>query len=92
MTTTTPVPVKPGEGTGVHDPVRVVVLNDNHNTYEHVIETFMTVLRWDVERAFKAADRIHRRGRDVVFEGHRERAELIHQQLERAGLTMEKLS
>jgi len=70
-------------------PWQIVVLNDNHNTFEGVASALATTLP-DVgyEQGLRYADWIHRRGRAVVWSGHRERAEMYHQRLVGLGLTM----
>jgi ATP-dependent Clp protease adaptor protein ClpS len=67
----------------------VIVLNDDHNTFDHVAETLALVLP-DVSLAdgYRNADRIHNRGLAVVWSGPREDAEDYWAQLEGAGLTM----
>lgn len=80
----------PGSGLGGH--WRVIVRNDDHNTFDHVA---MTLARYipgiDVERGYRIADTIHRSGLAVVWAGHREAAELYRDQLGAAGLTMAPL-
>lgn len=48
---------------------KLIVYNDDHNTFEHVIETFMTVLKHDVEQAEQCAWIIHSKGKCAVKEG-----------------------
>ena len=80
----------PGSGTG--GGWRVIVLNDNHNTFDHVASTLARVIPGvSVESGYRIADRIHNSGQAVVWTGEREPAELYWQQLEDAGLTMAPL-
>jgi ATP-dependent Clp protease adaptor protein ClpS len=92
VSTTTPTrkPVRARPGDGASDrPWQVVVLNDNHNTFEGVASALSTTLP-DVgyEQGLRYADWIHRRGRAVVWSGNRERAEMYHERLVGFGLTM----
>ena len=80
----------PGSGTG--GGWRVIVLNDNHNTFDHVANTLARVIpNMTVEGGYKIADRIHNSGQAIVWTGERELAELYWEQLEGAGLTMAPL-
>jgi ATP-dependent Clp protease adaptor protein ClpS len=77
-----------GEGGGW----RVIVLNDNHNTFDHVAKTLARVIPGvTVDRGYKIADTIHTSGRAIVWSGDREAAELYWEQLQSAGLTMAPL-
>jgi len=71
---------------------RVIVLNDNHNTFEGVAFALSHTLPGvTYERGIEIADRIHRSGRAVVWSGVRELAEHYHDQLGGFGLTMAPL-
>jgi ATP-dependent Clp protease adaptor protein ClpS len=71
---------------------RVIVLNDNHNTFEGVAFALaQTIPGVDYDRGMNLANRIHNSGQAVVWSGHRELAELYHSQLEGYGLTMAPL-
>ena len=77
-----------------HDdrPWQVIVLNDNHNTFEGVAFALSHTLPGvSYERGIEIADRIHRSGRAVVWSGVRELAEHYHAQLAGFGLTMAPL-
>jgi ATP-dependent Clp protease adaptor protein ClpS len=81
---------RPGEGTG--DAWRVIVLNDNHNTFQGVAFALAAVVPGvTYERGLQIADRIHNTGQAVVWSGHREPAELYWSQLKGHGLTMAPL-
>jgi ATP-dependent Clp protease adaptor protein ClpS len=70
----------------------VIVLNDDHNTFDHVARTLARVIPGlTVDDGFRLADRIHSSGRAIVWTGPRETAELYWEQLEHAGLTMAPL-
>ena len=82
-------PKGPADGTGKDEPAHIIVLNDNHNTFEHVARTLAAVIpNVDYERGMAFATRIHNEGRARVWSGHRERAELYWDQLHAAGLTL----
>ena len=71
---------------------RVIVLNDNHNTFDHVAETLAQVIPGvSLAEGYRFADRIHHTGCAIVWSGAREDAEQYWQQLDGAGLTMAPL-
>jgi len=71
---------------------RVIVRNDNHNTFDHVAGTLArTIPGITVPQGYAIADRIHTTGLAIVWSGHREAAELYWEQLGDAGLTMAPL-
>ena len=71
---------------------RVIVLNDNHNTFDHVAQTLAAVVPGiTLESGHRFADKIHSSGRAIVWSGPRETAELYWEQLRDAGLTMAPL-
>ncbi|MDQ3874365.1 MAG: ATP-dependent Clp protease adaptor ClpS [Actinomycetota bacterium] len=71
---------------------RVIVLNDNHNTFEGVAFALAAVIPGvTYDRGLRIADEIHNSGQAIVWSGHRERAELYWSQLEQHGLTMAPL-
>ena len=92
MSMTVELPIVAGPGTGVGGIWRVVVLNDNHNTFDHVAETLARHIP-DVGLAdgYRFADRIHRTGCAVVWSGERDEAESYRTLLEESGLTMAPL-
>ena len=80
----------PGSGTG--DASRVIVLNDDHNTFDGVAFALAAVLPGvDFERGMSFANRIHNSCQALVWSGHRELAELYWEQLNGHGLTMAPL-
>jgi len=81
-----------GDQTGLGRPWLVIVLNDNHNTFEGVAFALSSVLPGvDYDAGMRLADRIHNTGRAVVWSGHQEQAELYWEQLKDHGLTMAPL-
>ena len=79
-------------GSGTGDAWRVIVLNDNHNTFDGVATALAHVLPGiSIEDGMALANRIHNSGQAVVWSGHREPAELYWQSLKELGLTMAPL-
>jgi ATP-dependent Clp protease adaptor protein ClpS len=71
---------------------RVIVLNDDVNTFDHVVESLVRVLPGMGEKkAWKIAIHIHTTGSAVVWSGPQEQAEFYHSQLSSLGLTMAPL-
>jgi ATP-dependent Clp protease adaptor protein ClpS len=81
-----------GPGTGLGGSWRVIVRNDDHNTFDHVARTLARFIPGvSLERGHEIAKVIHTAGRAVVYSGHKEPAEHYWQQLKGAGLTMAPL-
>ena len=81
-----------GGDTGLGKPWRVIVRNDNHNTFEGVAFALSSVLPGvGYDQGMKLADRIHSTGQAIVWSGHKEQAELYWSQLGGFGLTMAPL-
>jgi ATP-dependent Clp protease adaptor protein ClpS len=79
-------------GGGLDAPWQVIVLNDDHNTFEGVAQALSSVLPGvSFEQGMSLANRIHTSGRAVVWSGHKEQAELYWEQLNAHGLTMAPL-
>jgi ATP-dependent Clp protease adaptor protein ClpS len=90
--TTTLTPPKERARSGTGDAWRVIVLNDDHNTFEGVAFALAkTIPGIDYDKGLRLADRIHNSGQAIVWTGDREPAELYHSQLEDYGLTMAPL-
>jgi ATP-dependent Clp protease adaptor protein ClpS len=85
-------PRSPGPGSGLGGNWRVIVRNDNHNTFEHVAQTLAKVLPGvSLDQGHRLADQIHNSGQAIVWSGHREPAEHYWEQLGGAGLTLAPL-
>ena len=81
-----------GPGSGLGGSWRVIVRNDDHNTFDHVAHTLArTIPGINVDEGYRIADRIHHSGQAIVFTGHKELAELYWEMLRDAGLTMAPL-
>lgn len=71
---------------------KVIVLNDDFNTFKHVAECLMKYIPgMSSDRAWKLTEQVHSEGQAIAWVGPQEQAELYHQQLKRAGLTMAPL-
>ena len=71
---------------------KVIVLNDDFNTFEHVAQCLMKYIPgMTSDRAWELTNKVHYEGQAIVWVGPQEPAELYHQQLRRAGLTMAPL-
>jgi ATP-dependent Clp protease adaptor protein ClpS len=81
-----------GPDSGLGGNWRVIVLNDDHNTFDHVARTLArTIPGVTLDGGYAIADRIHHTGRAIVWSGMREPAELYWELLRDAGLTMAPL-
>ena len=81
-----------GGGAGTGEAWRVIVLNDDHNTFEGVAFALaQTIPGVDYAKGMALANAIHNTGQAIVWSGHRELAELYHAQLEGYGLTLAPL-
>jgi len=71
---------------------RVIVLDDEVNTFQHVVECLVRHIPGMLpDRAWELARRIDGEGAAVVWSGPQEQAELYHQLLLGEGLTMAPL-
>jgi ATP-dependent Clp protease adaptor protein ClpS len=91
-TTTIEKPRTAGPGSGLGGEWRVIVRNDDRNTFDHVAATLARVIPGvTVAQGHAIADQIHNSGQAIVWSGPREPAEHYWQQLNEAGLTMAPL-
>ena len=68
---------------------RIIVLNDNYNSFEHVANCLVKIIPGMSEkRSWELAVEVDREGSAEVWRGPLEQAELYHQQLVSKGLTM----
>ena len=93
---TTAPTVAPGKSTQVvqqpYPNYKVIVLNDDFNTFGHVAECLMKYIpSMTSDRAWSLTNQVHYEGQAIVWVGPQEQAELYHQQLRREGLTMAPL-
>ncbi|MGN6188256.1 MAG: ATP-dependent Clp protease adaptor ClpS [Conexibacter sp.] len=92
MSQTIELPRVQGPGSGLGGHWRVIVKNDDHNTFDHVARTLARYIPGvNVDRGYAFADQIHHSGQAIVWTGQKEPAELYWEQLADAGLTMAPL-
>jgi ATP-dependent Clp protease adaptor protein ClpS len=81
-----------GDGTGLDRPWNVIVLNDNHNTFEGVAFALsQTLPAVTFAIGLLIADSIDSSGRAIVWSGRRETAEGYWEALKAYGLTLAPL-
>ena len=79
-------------GSGLGGEWRVIVLNDDHNTFDGVAAALARVIPGvSLDQGYAMADKIHNAGQAIVWSGQKETAELYWEQLSDAGLTMAPL-
>jgi ATP-dependent Clp protease adaptor protein ClpS len=85
-------PRSAGPGSGSGGDWKVIVLNDDHNTFDHVAHTLAAVIPGiTTQTGYQLAEQIHKSGRAIVWSGPKEPAELYWEQLADAGLTLAPL-
>lgn len=68
---------------------KVIVLDDDFNTFEHVSKTLIKYIPGMTEtRAWELTEQVHFEGLAIAWIGPQEQAELYHAQLKQADLTM----
>jgi ATP-dependent Clp protease adaptor protein ClpS len=79
-------------GGGLEDNWRVIVLNDDHNTFEGVARALArTIPGVSYDGGMAIANKIHSTGQAIVWSGAKEPAEHYWELLRDAGLTMAPL-
>jgi ATP-dependent Clp protease adaptor protein ClpS len=79
-------------GSGLGGAWRVIVRNDDHNTFDGVAAALARTLPGvSIQQGYAYADAIHNAGQAMVWAGMKEPAELYWEQLNEAGLTMAPL-
>ncbi|MCL2769474.1 MAG: ATP-dependent Clp protease adaptor ClpS [Solirubrobacterales bacterium] len=92
MPETVELPRQAPPGGGLGGSWRVIVRNDDHNTFDHVARTLSRFIPGvSLERGHQIANLIHTSGQAIVYSGQQEPAELYWEQLKGAGLTMAPL-
>jgi len=92
MSQTIELPRAADPGSGLGDAWRVIVRNDDHNTFDHVARTLANFIPGvTLDRGYAIADRIHSSGLAIVWTGQKETAEHYWEQLNGSGLTMAPL-
>ena len=68
---------------------RLIVLNDNFNTFEHVANCLFAIIPgMSKKRSWELSIKVDKSGSAEVWRGSLEQAELYHEQLVSKGLTM----
>ena len=90
FSTTLPTTVlEPNTKKAKYPEARVIVLNDNFNTFEHVANCLLAIIpRMSEKRSWDLAINVDKLGSAEVWRGNLEQAELYHEQLVSKGLTM----
>ena len=89
---TVETPRQDGPGSDLGGNWRVIVLNDDHNTFDGVAAALARVLPGvTLEQGHQIAAQVHAKGQAIVWTGPRETAEHYWEQLRDAGLTMAPL-
>lgn len=79
-------------GSGLGGEWRIIVLNDDHNTFDGVASILSRVLPGvSLEQGHGLATAIHNQGQAIVWSGMKEPAELYWEMLRDSGLTMAPL-
>jgi ATP-dependent Clp protease adaptor protein ClpS len=79
-------------GSGLGGAWRVIVLNDDHNTFDGVASALARIIPGvSLDQGYAIADTIHNTGQAIVWSGQKEPAEFYWEQLKDAGLTMAPL-
>jgi ATP-dependent Clp protease adaptor protein ClpS len=92
MSQTIELPRVQGPGSGLGGHWRVIVRNDEHNTFDYVARTLARYIPGvNVDAGYAYANEIHNAGQAIVWSGQKEPAELYWEQLSDSGLTMAPL-
>jgi ATP-dependent Clp protease adaptor protein ClpS len=92
MSQTIEVPRVGGPGSALGGAWKVIVRNDDHNTFDHVARTLARFIPGvTLEHGHQIANTVHSAGQALVYGGHQEAAEHYWEQLKGAGLTMAPL-
>jgi len=92
VSSTIELPRTGGPGTGLGGAWKVIVRNDDHNTFDHVARTLSRVIPGvTLQHGHQIANVIHNSGTAIVYTGLQEPAEHYWEQLRGAGLTMAPL-
>jgi ATP-dependent Clp protease adaptor protein ClpS len=71
---------------------RVIVLNDDHNTFDGVARALSSIIPGvSLDQGYAIAEKIHNSGQAIVWAGPKEPAEHYWELLNDAGLTMAPL-
>ena len=89
MKNSTSLVLNPKTAKAKYPEARIIVLDDNFNTFQHVANCLLTIIPGMSEkRSWDLAVKVDKKGSAEVWRGPFEQAELYHQQLVSMGLTM----
>jgi len=69
-------------------PYTLILWNDDHNTFEWVIECLMRVCKHHFEQANQCAHLVHFKGKCDVKRGEKDTIQTMYEKLKGAGLTV----
>ena len=75
-------------GISTEESKKIILWNDERNSFEWVIYCLVTLLNFTYEKAEKTAWNVHLKGRDVIMSGSAEELEPYKKLLEERGLTV----
>ncbi len=79
----------PKKSKAKYSEARVIVLDDNFNTFQHVANCLLAIIpSMSKKKAWDLTFKVDKTGSAEVWRGNLEQAELYHEQLIRKGLTM----
>jgi len=62
-------------------PWNVVLLDDDHHTYEYVIEMLCEIFSYSIPKSYRMTVEVDTRKRVIVWSGHRELAEMYQEKI-----------
>ena len=81
--------LNPNKATAKYPEVRVIVLDDNFNTFQHVANCLLSIIpSMSEKRAWDLTIQVDKSGSAEVWRGNLEQGEFYHEQLVCKGLTM----
>ena len=88
-TTSPTIVLEPKTKKANYPEAKVIVLNDNFNTFEHVAKCLLAIIPGMSEkRSWNLTIQVDKSGLAEVWRGNLEQAELYHEQLLRRGISM----
>ncbi len=72
----------------IKDPHKLILWNDDVNTFDHVIFCLMHYLQYSAEEAARIAFKVHNDGKCIVLEGSVTELEVYRKILKTEGLTV----
>ena len=89
MNHSTSTVLNPKKAKAKYPEIRVIVLDDSFNTFQHVANCLISIIpRMSEKRAWDLTIEVDKYGSAEVWRGNLEQAELYHEQLVIKGLTM----